>query len=303
MGWLQQLSINNAKKAGGEVWSQATKKPTQAVVESVQQKSLKPMQNYGSTVTGSIGAAVGGPSGMDAVNRAVADAKKRAEAQMSAPPAAPVTGGSSAPLKGFTFTSETPFDSQFAANYGNTIGANEDVGAAKGNIAAKYASLGELNKLKEGAQNRMEQNAISRRLAASGMMGSGAGMRMQQQAQAESGRRAAMGNLGLAAEQAQAEQGASEAATARNLQRENLRMGAAESAAQRGFAAEQFKAQKELQQASFERDNQTILENQKIARDIQRYNDRGLIGQLFGDLFGGGQGVSTKSIFGLPTGL
>jgi hypothetical protein len=126
------------------------------------------------------------------------------------------------------------------------------------------------------------------------MLGSGAGMRLAGQAQAESGRRSAMSNLGLAAEQAGMEQQASDAAQGRNLQREGLRTNAMESASNRALNAAQFDAQKQLQQATFERDNATILENQKIARENQRYNDRGLFGQLFGDLFGGGSGMSMK---------
>jgi hypothetical protein len=286
---LKSVSMNNLKKAAGNVWSETTKKPTQAIVQSVQQGSAKPIQNYAQGVSSSVSKNLGSPfSGItDAMSRALEKAKSTA--------ANPTGGPEITTMKqpeGLTFN---PIDSTYnTSDFGYRIGGNEDTAATKAGIAAKYASMAELSKLKEGAQARGDQSAISRRLAASGMMGSGAGMRMQQQAANESGRRMAMNNLGLAAEQAGAEQQAQEAATARNLQREQLRMGASEASANRTMAQQSFDAEKELQKKTFERDSATIIENQKIAREIQRYNDRGLIGQLIGDLFGGGSGVSMK---------
>ena len=65
-----------------------------------------------------------------------------------------------------------------------------------------------------------------------------------------------------------------------------MRVGAAESAAQRQFNVQQATRQGELQQAQFEQDKAVTIENQKIAREMQRYNNQGLIGQLGQDIFG-----------------
>jgi hypothetical protein len=208
----------------------------------------------------------------------------------------PASPNSVEALKGLAFSGGD--GTNFTENYASSIGANEDPNAVKSSIANKYSALGELNKLREGSQARGENSAMSRRLASSGMLGSGAGIRMQNQVQQESGRRMAQANLGLAAEQAGMEQTASDTANARNIQREGMRVGAAESAATRGLQNATFQADKEFKTQQFEMDKATTLENQKTAREIQRYNERGLIGQLFGDLFGGGSGVSTKYPFG-----
>ncbi len=111
---------------------------------------------------------------------------------------------------------------------------------------------------------------------------------MQQQAEQQAGRRGAETQLALAGEQAGAERQAQQQATARNLQREQLRMGAAQAESDRAFRERQFAYEQAANAAAFEREGQVIAENQKIARDIQRYNDRGMLGQLLGDLFGGG---------------
>jgi hypothetical protein len=168
------------------------------------------------------------------------------------------------------------------------ISGAEDIGAAKASIGQQYSAAGQLAKLREGSQRQSEQSAMARRLAASGMGASGAGMRMQQQAEQQAGRRSAETQLGLSAEQARAEQGAEQAAMQRNLQRESMRVGASESEAERDFRERQFKYQQDKEATQFAREGEIIAENQRIARSIQRYNERGLMGQLLGDLFGGG---------------
>jgi hypothetical protein len=290
----KSVSINNVKKVAGDVYSATTKKPTAAIYESVKQGSIKPLQQYGQGVYDQ--------NIKNPINDAMNSAMNRAIGNKFGSAGAPIDQPNAVEkMKGLTFTGGD--GSEFTGNYASSIGANEDPNAVKSSIANKYSALGELAKLREGSQAKTESSAMSRRLASSGMLGSGAGMRMQNQVQQESGRRMAQSNLGLAAEQAGMEQTASDTANARNIQREGMRVGAAESAATRGLQNASFQADKEFKTQQFDLDKATTLENQKIARDVQRYNDRGMIGQLFGDLFGGGSGISTKSIFGIPTGI
>lgn len=174
------------------------------------------------------------------------------------------------------------------AGFSSLISGNENADAIRGNISQQYGALGSLAKMREGTQRNAEQSAIARRLAASGMGASGAGMRMQQQADQQAGRRAAETQLGLASEQARAEAQAQEGAAGRNLQREGMRVGAAQGESDRDFRERQFKYEQESNAQAFAREGEVIAENQRIAREVQRYNERGLFGQLLGDLFGGG---------------
>lgn len=144
-------------------------------------------------------------------------------------------------------------------------------------ISSQYANMSSLAKMREQGARQGEQTAISRRLAASGMGSSGAGMRMQQQAADASARRSAEQQLGIGAEEAQAKQRMSE------------------SEANRGFQERQFEYQKQKDLAEFEVNKQVIAENQRIAREVQRYNDKGLFEQLGQDLFGKG----TTSMFSI----
>jgi hypothetical protein len=175
---------------------------------------------------------------------------------------------------------------QITQDFGGMISGNENADTAKAGIASQYGQLSSLAKMREGAQRQTEQSAIQRRLAATGMSGSGAGMRLAGQSEQAAGRRGAETQLGIGAEQAQAERQAQEAVTGRNLQREGMRVGAAESAAQRQFGAQQATRQGEMAQAQFEQEKDVTLENQKIAREMQRYNQSGLLAQLGGDIFG-----------------
>jgi hypothetical protein len=177
------------------------------------------------------------------------------------------------------------------------ISANETPEAAQQRISQQYGAMGSLAKMREGSQRQSEQSAIARRLAASGMGASGAGMRMQQQQEQAAGRRAAETQLGLSAEQAGAERQAMDTTTARNLQREQMRLGAAESAAGQNLRERMFQADLSKEEKAFAREGEVIAENQKIAREIQRYNEQGLIGQLGQDIFGGtAKKFSTKNV-------
>ncbi len=271
-------SVQPVAKAAGDVWSAAVKQPTIATAQSIQQGSLKPMAQNAANTWGSIkmgakkaGNAVGGLLGQNPQNQA-----------------GPVGGAMGEPA---TYASNKLLLSgvggdQITQDFGGMISGAENADAAKAAIAQQYAQLGSLAKMREGSQRQSEQSAIQRRLAASGMGGSGAGMRLAGLSEQAAGRRAAETQLGLGAEQSAREQAAQEAVTGRNLQREGMRVGAAESAAQRQFNVQQATRQGELQTAQFEMDKATTLENQKIAREMQRYNNQGLIGQLGQDIFG-----------------
>lgn len=135
-------------------------------------------------------------------------------------------------------------------------------------ISSQYANLSSLAKMRESGAQQAEQTAISRRLAASGMGASGAGMRMQQQATEAGARRGAEQQLALGAEEAQAKQRMSE------------------SEASRGLQERQFEYLKQKDLAEFEVNKQVISENQRIARETQKYNNKGLFEQLWQDVFG-----------------
>ena len=135
-------------------------------------------------------------------------------------------------------------------------------------ISSQYANLSSLAKMRESGAQQAEQTAISRRLAASGMGASGAGMRMQQQATEAGARRGAEQQLALGAEEAQAKQRMSE------------------SEASRGLQERQFEYMKQKDLAEFEVNKQVISENQRIARETQKYNNKGLFEQLWQDVFG-----------------
>lgn len=156
--------------------------------------------------------------------------------------------------------------------YGTKLNLTSSEGTSKAftpeQISSQYANLSSLAKMRESGAQQAEQTAISRRLAASGMGASGAGMRMQQQATEAGARRGAEQQLALGAEEAQAKQRMSE------------------SEASRGLQERQFEYMKQKDLAEFEVNKQVIAENQRIAREVQRYNDKGLFEQLWQDVFG-----------------
>ena len=199
--------------------------------------------------------------------------------------------------------------------FGKMVSKPETDKAMQARIGQQYGAMSQMAKMREQSQRQGEQSAIQRRLAASGMGASGAGMRMQSQADQAAGRRAAETQLGIASEQAGAQRSAFESMMGRNLQREGMRIGAAESAAGRnlqrdqlrlnakqdasrlnmsqnqfnqqfGFDQEKFKWQQDQTDKEFARDTDIMLGNQALARETQRYNSKGLLGQLGEDFFG-----------------
>ena len=240
------------KSAAGEAWSYGVKQPTQATAASFQSGSIQPMKDYASGVQEK-GGDVWSQNVKQPLNKlgaAIGITDKDKEGPSS-------IGGNVPDYSKFSLnlTSSAPTSNQ--AMTGDQIGQ-------------QYSNLQSLAKMREGAAAQGEQLAIQRRLASSGMGGSGAGMRMQQKAGDMSARRLAEQQLGLGAEEAQARQRQGEAAAGRD------------------FQERQFEYQKQKDQAEFETNKEVIAENQRIARAAQRYNERGLFGQLFSDLFGGG---------------
>jgi hypothetical protein len=273
-------------KPVGDAWSTAVKQPTQAVGQSVSTGSIKPLwqnvKNNAGIVTRPFQEMLGGNDNK----------------QNSAPPP-PEEPSALKSMGKLTLTDIG--GGNIGQDFGSMIGQNESADTNLQNVRNQYAAMGSLAKLREGANAQSEQNAIQRRLASSGMGSSGAGLRLQNLASQQSARRGAETQLGIAAEQAGKELSVGDATTARNLQREQLRLGAAESAAGRQFSVQQAQRQGEQAAQQFELDKNIALSNQATARDIQRYNDRGLLGQLFGDIFGGGAiggGISMKKPFG-----
>lgn len=258
-------------KPVGDAWSTAVKQPTQAVGESIKTGSIKPLWQQAKNVGG-------------IVTRPFEDMMGGNNKQNNQPPPPPEEPSALKSMGKLTLTDIG--GGGIGQDYGSMIGQNESADTNLQNVRNQYAALSSLAKLREGANAQTEQNAIQRRLAASGMGGSGAGMRMQNLAAQQSARRGAETQLGIAAEQAGKELNVSDATSARNLQREQLRLGAAESAAGRQFNLQQAQRQGEMAQQQFELDKNIALSNQATARSIQRYNEQGLIGQLFTDILG-----------------
>ena len=287
------------KKGAGDLYSVTTKQPTQALYKSVQQRSVKPLQDYAKT--GGLGGIVSPEqvAKVEGIAKNVLDPfgvmgsasdpfgiknlfKKYVENQMSGSQS--VMGGPEAKkeLQGFSIV---PTGVDHGKDYGSLIGGPEGT-ENFGNIQRQFGNIQSLSKMREQAALGSEKSAIARRLAATGMGASGAGMRMQEQAQRASARRGAETGLGLAAEQAGQEQRAREAALGRNLAREQLKLGAAESAAERAFRQERAGVEDERWRQQMEEERRVADENMKIARSIQRYNEQGLLGQLFTDILG-----------------
>lgn len=283
------------KKEAGNQWSQGVKVPTQtaisgveAIGSSIKQGSTKPLEKWAGEAYSSN---VKKPMGryekkwnqtVSGIKKSIGVGQDKPSGE-SAPPPAPAIDYSK-----FKLNLAPGASAAEQQSFGSFIGSNEDPNAARLGIQSQYGAMSNLAKLRESAQRQSEGSAIARRLAASGMGSSGAGMRMQQQAEQQAGRRGAETQLALSGEQAAAERQAQEQATARNMQREQLRMGAAQAESDRAFRERQFQYEQAANAAAFEREGQVIAENQRIAREVQRYNERGMLGQIFGDLFGGG---------------
>ena len=276
----KSVSTKNAAKAVGDVYSGAIKQPVIASYQAAKTGSIKPLQQQALGLGQRMGVIKAPIQKTIKQEQQQQDTRQEIAAQQAAAAANAGTGINAPSLKLFDVGA-------LGKNLGtDTISGNEDIAAGKAGIASQFAQLGSLAKMREGAQRQTEQSAIQRRLAASGMGGSGAGMRLAGLSEQAAGRRAAETQLGIGAEQAGQERAAGEAAMGRNLSREQMRLGAAESAAERGFRAQQANVLQEQFNAQFEQDKAVTLENQKIAREISRYNQSGLIGQLGQDIFG-----------------
>lgn len=175
-------------------------------------------------------------------------------------------GGSQ--VKGFSLSQNSATPSAISGNEGNT--------AATDAIQRRYDLLQGNLRGREQAQAGMEQDALARRFASMGASNSGAALRNSQLQGNMSAKRFGEQSNALAAQQSADQQGAIEAANARNLQREQLRAGENESAASRALQREQM-AQQESQ---FGRElglNQYITdENLKMGREAERKQGRGL---------------------------
>ena len=265
--------VKQGSKAVGDVYSAAIKQPTQATYQSIKTGSAQPLKEYGGNVWSQ-----GVKQPLQQLGQATGITPKE-----SGGPASVFESGPDYSKNTLALTS---YGNNLTTNFGSQIGANEDPNAISQNVRNQYAALGSLAKMREGANAQSEQNAIQRRLASTGMGSSGAGLRLQNLASQQSARRGAETQLGIAAEQAGKEAGMQEAAIARNMQREQMRLGAAESAAGREFAVQQAEKQDIKDTAQFELEKSITQENQKIARAVQRYNEQGMFGQMFTDLLG-----------------
>ena len=277
-GWSAAVKqpTQQTVKAAGDIHSVAIKRPTISTGQALQQGSFKPIVKD----IGSYAKQAGQTKPAQKIGLLPKDATNE---NITTGPGVDTNTGTGINAPGLKLFDVGALGKNLS---GDTISGNEDVAGARASIASQFANLGSLAKMREGAQRQTEQSAIQRRLAATGMGGSGAGMRLAGLSEQAAGRRAAETQLGLAAEQAGQERGASESAMGRNLSREQMRLGAAESAAERGFRAQQGNIAQEQFQAQFEQDKAVTLENQKIAREIARYNQAGLLGQLGQDIFG-----------------
>ena len=132
----------------------------------------------------------------------------------------------------------------------------------------------------------MEQDALSRRFAAMGASNSGAAIKNMQISKDTGARRLGEQSNALAAQQSSDQQAAIEAANARNLQRQGLRMGSEEET--RNRALEQAKIAEGSRQfeKEFELNSTIAAQNMAIARDALRSNSNGFLQGIFGEIFG-----------------
>jgi hypothetical protein len=303
---------STVSKGAGDIYSLAVKQPTVATYQSVKQGSINPLKKYGQKLISPVTKPLKNTLQTDII-KPIQNITDNTTNTMRNQDTGNRLPGLVDPYQSFTQKLNLTSEASAAENPNLValIGDNESSDFMRSQIGQQYRDMSELAKLREGGQRRTEQSAMARRLAASGMGGSGAGMRMAQQSEQEAGRRAAESQLGLSSEQARAMQSADQATQARNIQRAGMRLGAAESEAKRVFEQRQYKDQQEQMAKEFERQNQEYNEtqkrldraeiredavieaNQKIAKDIQKYNESGFFGQILGDLFGG-DGYSMK---------
>jgi hypothetical protein len=137
--------------------------------------------------------------------------------------------------------------------------------ASQAAISNRYNAMAQLARGQQGAQNTSEQTALSRRLASTGALNSGAGMKMLSQQQQAASKRAGDQNLQMQVAQSGERQGATE-----NLQKMNE-------------TARQFDSE-------FALNTEIAKKNMEIADKIAKANSQGLMGSLFSSIFGEGAG-------------
>ena len=178
------------------------------------------------------------------------------------------------------------FPGEDKSSWNGLIGADENAADAGSPIERRYALLQSNLRGQEKAQQGMEQDALSRRFAAMGASNSGAAIKNMQISKDTGARRLGEQSNALAAQQSSDQQAAIEAANARNLQRQGLRMGSEEET--RNRALEQAKIAEGSRQfeKEFELNSTIAAQNMAIARDALRSNSNGFLQGIFGEIFG-----------------
>lgn len=312
MGWFEDAKkkanrfVSDTSNAAKKTWDVGIGDPTKATVKAVQTGSIAPItknvQDTFKTVGGAaqrglgqvteplkdglqnLGGAIGG--GLGNIPNPFADfssaMSKYLERMTKAQDEPMAWGAQNITTKyggktGLGLTSEP----DWSKSYASSISANEAAPQTLATIGSRYANLSNLAKMREGSASSQEQNAMNRRLASSGMLGSGAGMKMMRNQQEASNRRLAEQNLALSADQANQEQAAMEAANTRNMQRDQLRLEAENQAATRGIQQQQLRQQAEQAASEFELNREIANQNMQVARDVAAANKKGLLGSLF----------------------
>jgi hypothetical protein len=165
----------------------------------------------------------------------------------------------------------------------SAIGANESTNAASEPIQRRYDLLNANLRGQGRAQAGMEQDALSRRFASMGASNSGAALRNSQLTANMGAKRLGEQSNVLAAQQSADQQGAIEAATGRNLQRDQLRAGENEAAAGRALSREQMSMQDRQFGQEFDLNKYITNKNLGMAAEEKRIQGRG-INSLFGML-------------------
>jgi hypothetical protein len=197
--------------------------------------------------------------------------------------------GSTTPDNKVTFPGEDK------ASWNGLIGADETAADAGSPIERRYALLQSNMRGQERAQQGMEQDALSRRFAAMGATNSGAAIKNMQVSRDVGAKRLGEQSNMLAAQQSADQQGAIEAANARNMQRQGLRMGSEEEMRNRSLEQAKIAEGSRQFEKEFDLNSKIASQNMAIARDALRSNSKGFIQGIFGELFGN---ISINSLTG-----
>jgi hypothetical protein len=256
MSWLSEKA-KEKKKQVKNVVQQAVVQPTKAVAKAVQTKSISPITK---PITRSWDRNIKQPinkAGASLIRPTVKKAASGLLGTINNPPAINMNPPADVSTPQLTFASPEQIAAQEKA-----------LATTRSDISSRFGALGSLAKMREQGQAMSDQTAIQRRLAASGMSGSGAGMRMQGQADQASARRLAEQQLGISADEAGAQ------------------LQAGEMSKDRDFKERAFTYQKEQDARQMELDRQIGESNAAVGRANERYNKKGFLGQLGEDIFG-----------------